>query len=155
MQRKLIGDDNMNIRVNKETEIERLVEIWYEGSLIAHDFIDKDYWKSQRKEMKEKYLPMSETYVISDKGIIVGFISMVNNYLAALFIDNKHQSKGYGKELLRFIKEQRENIQLKVYKKNDKAVHFYLKNGFAKIEELLDGQTGEKELLMEWKKTNS
>ena len=143
----------MNIRrVNIETEIEKLVEIWYGGSLIAHNFIDKDYWKSQRTAMKEKYLPMAETYVISDETEIVGFISMVNSYLAALFIDPKHQSKGYGKKLLNFIKGQREKIQLKVYRKNEKAVHFYLKNGFAKIEELLDDQTGEKEFLMEWKK---
>lgn len=152
----ILGEINMNIRkVDKETEIEKLVEIWYTGSLIAHDFIDKDFWKSQRKEMKEKYLPMAETYVISDEKEIVGFISMVNSYLAALFIDHKHHGKGYGKRLLNFIKEQRANIQLKVYSDNDKAVHFYLKNGFKKIEELLDDQTGEQEFLMEWTKDPS
>ena len=142
----------MNIRVNKKTEINKLIEIWYEGSLIAHDFIDTNYWKSQRKEMKEKYLPMSETYVISNEKEVVGFISMVDNYLAALFIDVKHQDEGYGKRLLNFIKGRRENIQLKVYKKNKKAVNFYLRNGFVIKEELLDEQTAEEEFLMEWKK---
>jgi putative acetyltransferase len=143
----------VNIRSNKKTEIDKLVEIWYKGSLIAHDFIDKDYWKSQQMEMEKKYIPMSETYVIGNEKDVVGFVSMVDNYLAALFIDVKHQGGGYGKGLLNFIKSQRENIQLKVYKKNNKAVDFYLKNGFVIKEELLDEQTSEEEFLMEWEKS--
>ncbi|MCM3587844.1 GNAT family N-acetyltransferase [Mesobacillus maritimus] len=143
----------MNIRKNKETEVNRLVDIWYEGSLLAHDFIDKDYWKSQRKEMEEKYIPMSETYVVSNGEEVVGFLSMVDHYLAAFFIDVKHQGKGYGKALLSFMKEHRENIQLKVYKKNDHAVHFYLENEFEIIEKLRDEQTLEEEFLMGWKKS--
>jgi len=142
----------MKIRSNKKMEIDKMVDIWYESSLIAHDFINKDYWKSQQKEIKEKYFPMSENYVICNEKEVVGFISMVDNYLAALFIDIKYQGKGYGKELLNFIKEQRKHIQLKVYKKNDEAVNFYLRNGFVKKEELLDEQTSEYEFLMEWKK---
>ncbi|WP_405096916.1 GNAT family N-acetyltransferase [Oceanobacillus sp. FSL H7-0719] len=142
----------MKIRSNKNTEINKLIEIWYEGSLIAHDFIDGNYWKSKKAEMAEKYIPMSETYVVSNEKDVVGFVSMMDNYLAALFIDVKHQGGGYGKELLDFIKRQRENIQLKVYKGNQKAVDFYLKNGFAIKEETLDEQTSEEEFLMEWEK---
>ncbi len=147
-----VRDDKVNIRPNKKTEVNKLVEIWYEGSLIAHDFIDKNYWKSQQTKMEEKYIPMSETYVVSNEKDIVGFVSMMNNYLAALFIDVKHQGGGYGKGLLDFVKRQRENIQLKVYKKNNKAVDFYLKNGFVIKEETLDEQTSEEEYLMEWEK---
>ncbi|MEN0658040.1 N-acetyltransferase [Caldifermentibacillus hisashii] len=140
----------MNIREYKKAEIDTLVDIWYQSSLKAHDFIDKDYWKSKREEMKEKYLPMSENYVISNHAEIIGFISMVDNYLAALFIDAKYQGEGHGKELLNYMKKSRENIQLKVYKKNNKAVTFYLRNGFVIKEELLDEETSEKEFLMEW-----
>lgn len=147
-----VRDDKVNIRSNKQTEVNKLAEIWYEGSLIAHDFIDKNYWKSQRTEIEEKYIPMSETYVVSNEKDVVGFVSMMDNYLAALFIDVKYQGGGYGKGLLDFVKRQRENIQLKVYKKNNKAVHFYLKNGFVIKEETLDVQTSEEEFLMEWER---
>lgn len=140
----------MRIRENKKAEIDTLVDIWYQSSLKAHDFIDKDYWKSQREEMKEKYLPMSETYVISNNTEIVGFISMLDDYMAALFIDANHQGEGHGKELLNYIKERRKKIQLKVYKKNNKSVKFYLRNDFVIKEELLEAQTSEKEFLMEW-----
>lgn len=142
----------MNIRRSKETELNRLVDIWYEGSVIAHNFIDDDYWESQRNEMREKYLPMAETYVISDEKEVLGFISMVDNYLAALFIHVNHQGEGYGKRLLNYIKKQRNIIQLKVYEKNSQAVNFYLKNGFVIKEKLLDERTTEEELLMRWEK---
>ncbi|WP_147534354.1 GNAT family N-acetyltransferase [Bacillus marasmi] len=142
----------MEIRLCKDTEISKLAEIWYEASLNAHDFVDKDFWGSQKNNMKEKYLPMAETYVISNEKDVIGFISMVDHYLAALFIDVKQQGAGYGSRLLHFIKGRREKIQLKVYKKNTNAVNFYSKNGFVIKEELLDEQTAEEELLMEWKK---
>jgi len=84
----------VNIRSSKKTEINKLVEIWYESSLIALDFIDKDYWKSQRTEMEEKYIPLSKTYVVSNEKDVVGIVSMIDSYLDALFIDIKHQGGG-------------------------------------------------------------
>src|SRR5690625_3090812 len=99
--------------------------------------------------MEEKYIPLSKTYVVSNEKDVVGIVSMIDSYLDALFIDIKHQGGGYGKRLLNFIKRQRENIQLKVYKKNNKAVGFYLKNGFVIKEESLDERTSEEEFLMD------
>lgn len=138
------------IRAYKETDLDRLVEIWYKGSLQAHHFIDADYWKSQMEDMKQKYIPMSETYVYTSESRIVGFISMVDNYLAALFIDVGHLNKGAGKELLEFEKSRKTVMQLKVYKENSSAVRFYEKNGFVIKEELTDEQTHQQEYLMEW-----
>lgn len=118
------------IRAYKENDIDILIDIWYKGSLQAHDFIDSGYWESQIEEMKEKYIPMSATHVITNQTKIIGFISMVEDYLAALFIDVAYQNNGAGKELLNFEKGQRNKIQLKVYKENLSAVRFYEKNGF-------------------------
>jgi putative acetyltransferase len=140
------------IRAYKDKDIDTLVDIWYKGSLQAHDFIDSSYWKSQMKEMKEKYIPMSETHVIISQTKIVGFISMVDDYLAALFIDVAYQNNGAGKELLNFEKRKRNTIQLKVYKENISALRFYEKNGFIIKKELTDEQTNKQEYLMEWTK---
>ncbi|WP_182201324.1 N-acetyltransferase [Paraliobacillus salinarum] len=140
------------IRIYKDTDIDTLVDIWYKGSLQAHHFINESYWKAQMKDMKEKYIPMSETHVITNESKIVGFISMVDNYLAALFIDIEHQNHGAGKALLDFIKERKNVIELKVYKENTSALRFYKNNGFIIKIELTDEQTNEQEYLMEWKK---
>ena len=141
----------MIIRRCREEEIDNLVNLWYEVSIIAHGFINKDYWNLQKEEMKEKYLPIADNYVIEEDKSIVGFISMVQDYLAAIFIDITLQSKGYGKILLNYIKEGRNHIDVKVYKKNKVACDFYLKNGFSIQSETVEPSTGEIEYTMTWK----
>ena len=140
------------IRAYKENDIDILIDIWYKSSLQAHDFIYSGYWESQMEEMRGKYIPMSETHVITNQIKIIGFISMVEDYLAALFIDVAYQNNGAGKELLNFEKRRRNKIRLKVYKENLSAVRFYEKNGFIIKEELTDEQTNKQEYLMEWTK---
>ena len=140
----------MKIRESHKADVNYLVDIWYEASLDSHDFISPDYWRKQQGVMKEKYLPLSETYVISEGNGIVGFVSLVDDYLAALFIDVNVQGEGYGKALLNFVKDQRDFIQLTVYKKNQNAVDFYLKNHFSIKEQSIDQQTSEEEYVMTW-----
>ncbi|SFM00468.1 GNAT family N-acetyltransferase [Halanaerobium salsuginis] len=67
--------------------------------------------------MREKYIPMSDTYIIEDNNHLYGFVSMLDNYLAAIFIDEKFQKKGLGKSLLEYVKKDRAYIELKVFKK--------------------------------------
>ncbi|WP_054860464.1 GNAT family N-acetyltransferase [Gracilibacillus sp. JCM 18860] len=141
------------IRPYKNEDIQKIIDIWYKGSVQAHHFIDASYWESKMQEMKDKYIPMSETHVITDQSEIIGFISMVGNYLAALFIDVRNQNNGgAGRELLNFEKRRRNIMQLRVYQENALAINFYLKNGFVLKDELRDEQTGKAEYLMEWKK---
>lgn len=52
---------------------------------------------------------------------------------------------------LNFVKERKDEIELKVYEKNKKAYEFYLRNGFILKDELIDNDTGEKDYLMIWK----
>src|SRR5699024_4881393 len=102
--------------------------------LQAHDFIYSGYWESQIEEMKEKYIPMSETHVITNQTKIIGFISMVEGYLAALFIDVAYQNNGVGKELLNFEKRRRIKILLHVYTDNVSSITFYVQHFFLIIE---------------------
>src|SRR5699024_4925653 len=91
-------------------------------------------------------------HVITNQTKIIGFISMVEGYLAALFIDVAYQNNGAGKELLNFEKRRRNKIRLKVYKEKLSAERFYEKNGFIIKEELTDEQTNKQESVMQWTK---
>lgn len=144
----------MRIELHKQSDIDTLTDIWYRVSIQAHDFIDQEYWLSQKMEMRDKYIPMSDTYVIYNQAEIVGFVSMVEDYLAALFIDASYQKNGYGKELINFMKIQKSKITLKVYKENTSATRFYEKNGFTIKETLLDENTNQEEYLMEWEESS-
>jgi putative acetyltransferase len=76
----------MLIRRMRTEDIRKIVSLWYDVSLDAHDFISLEYWKKNKKMMERKYLPNSETYVAIEDDDIVGFISMKENILAALFV---------------------------------------------------------------------
>ncbi len=102
--------------------------------------------------MASIYLPNAETYLAIENEKIIGFIAIAEDYLAAIFVNNKIQGKGIGKKLLNFIKEKRSKIQLKAYKKNTKTVEFYKSQDFIIISENIENKTGENEFLMEWKK---
>lgn len=85
------------IRPYMKSDLDTVADIWYNGSLQAHHFIDPDYWASKIGEMKEIYIPLSETHVFQSSAAVIGFVSMVDNYLAALFVDPAFQNNGAGR----------------------------------------------------------
>lgn len=104
--------------------------------------------------MAMEYLPNSETYVALCDNEIIGFISMMDSYLAAIFVDSPVQGQGIGTKLLDYVKNARQKIKLKVYKKNSNSLRFYENRGFKIISESLEKATGEIECLMEWENPN-
>ncbi len=141
------------IRTYQEQDLNRMTEIWLEASLLAHPFVNADYWKEQTDAMRNVYLPASNSLVyIDNRGDIAGFISMVDNYLAAIFIAPDKQGQGIGKKLLEEVKRNHDTITLAVYSKNERAIQFYKREGFEQTEERTDTNTGEKEWLMTYRR---
>ena len=64
----------------------------------------------------------------------------------------EEQSRGVGKQLLARAKQDRKRLTLQVYEKNERAVHFYQKEGFRVVYRDVDEGTGEAEYVMEWKR---
>lgn len=100
--------------------------------------------------MRTRYLPASEIYLAHTENTLKGFVALVSDYLAAIFVLPQFQGKGIGRLLLEEAKKHRQKLSLKVYKKNAKSLRFYKSNGFALVSENIDETTGETELLMEW-----
>ena len=128
-----------------------LSQLWLEASLRAHSFIAESYWREREAEIRDCYLPNSETYVLDHQGQPVAFVSMLeHDYLAALFVASDYQGQGCGTRLLNEVKQNRETIELNVYKENGNAVRFYRRNGFVPVEERPDPATGHVEYRMKW-----
>lgn len=62
------------------------------------------------------------------------------------------QSQGIGRHLLEYVKTVKDHLTLQVYQKNRRAVKFYQREGFLVQDEHVDENTGEKELLMLWRR---
>lgn len=138
------------IRKYKESDLDQVIDTWLNASIIAHDFIDSEFWKSNVDAMRNVYIPASETYVYEEGGIIKGFVSLLNDTIAALFVSPNDQGSGIGTQLVAKSKEIRDQLNLNVYKENVKSIEFYKKCGFEIVKEQIDQHTGHPELVMSY-----
>jgi len=79
----------MKIREFVSGDTEKFVEIWFEASRSVHWFIGDDLLKMQKEEVRNEYIPMAETWVAEDGGEVMGFISLIDNYIGALFVHQR------------------------------------------------------------------
>lgn len=138
------------IRKLKNEEIDKIMDIWKESTIKAHNFIDKEYWENNYDAVKNVYIPISDTFVYGDGEIIKGFISIINNeFIGALFVDVNYQGLGLGSKLIDYVIKKYEKLNLAVYKENKNAVEFYYDKGFKIIKEQKNEDSGFKEYIME------
>lgn len=139
------------IREFNDADLNKVMSIWLDSNLDAHFFIDADYWK-KNFDIVKAMIPQSEVYVSEDNGIINGFIGIIEDYIAGIFVKKSDRSRGIGTALLDLIKKDRQQLSLAVYENNKSAIEFYKNAGF-KIElDRIDKVTLQKEYIMKWKK---
>lgn len=138
------------IRKFTENDIDRIMQIWLQANIDAHSFIPADYWDGNFEYVKAEIIK-AEIYVYEIENEPVAFIGFADNYIAGIFVECSLRSKGIGKELIAFAKQIKKALKLHVYAKNERAVAFYKKEGFAAVCEQIDSSTGEPELEMIWK----
>ena len=138
------------IRQIENKDVDKIMDIWLESTIKAHDFIHEEYWKKSYDTVKEVYIPMSEIFVYEDEEGIKGFISVINKeFIGALFVDAKHQGSGIGKKLIEYATSKYKKLNLAVYKDNKKSVDFYINRGFKIVKEQINEDSKHSEYLME------
>lgn len=138
------------IRKLTNIDTDKIMDIWLESTVRAHNFISREYWENNYKVVKDVYMPIADTFVYEEDGEIRGFISIINNeFIGALFVDVKFQGMGIGSKLIDYLVEKYKKLTLAVYKENQKSVEFYTRKGFKIIEEGLNEDSGYTEYIME------
>lgn len=132
-------------------DLDSVMDLWLKTNIQTHYFIPKEYW-SNHFDMVKAILPTAQVFVCEYENTINGFIGIENGYIAGIFIDEKMQSQGIGKQLLEKAKQQYPTLSLSVYQKNSKAIAFYQREGFVIKNEQIDENTHECEVCMQWKK---
>lgn len=138
----------------QKADIGQVMQIWLNGNKDAHPFVPKEYWESNFKLVQDQLL-QAEVFVYKTCGETQGFIGMVDNYIAGIFVDREYRSLGVGKKLLDHVKSKYSSLSLDVYQKNIRAIAFYSREGFSVLSEELDEATGEAEYTMIWKPNNT
>lgn len=138
------------IRKFKTDDLEQVMELWLATNISAHDFIPAKYWQDNYALVKEMLL-QAEIWVYEKNNEIWGFIGLQGTYIAGIFVADKAQGKGIGSKLLAKAKQQKQQLSLAVYAKNERALNFYRRADFVVVKEQLDEATGQVEYQMEWK----
>lgn len=136
------------IRKITKMDIDEVIKIWLLTNISAHDFIKREYWENNQEYVKEA-LKNSEVYVYDLDDEILGFIGLEDNYIQGIFVRKDKQSMGIGKELLNYAKNIKKKLELKVYKKNERAVKFYINEGFNIVHDNID-ENNEIEYIMKY-----
>lgn len=134
------------IRLFEFRDLDEIMEIWLEGNLQAHGFIDAEYWRKNLESVRS-VLPNAEVYVYEEAGEIRGFIGIDADYIAGLFVKKECRGQGIGRQLIDTVKRKK-RLSLHVYERNAGAVAFYQAMGFRVKESMTEKETGEKEYLM-------
>lgn len=138
------------IRRADRADIPVIMGIWLDTNIKAHDFISSYYWKKNYAAV-EQMMPDAEVYVYEKQGEIQGFIGLMDNYVAGIFVKEEYHSKGIGKALLDYAKAGKEELVLHVYERNKQAMKFYLREGFVKTREQTEEANQEREYEMRWR----
>ncbi len=113
-----------------ETDMKILSDIWLQASLRAHAFIGEQRLREQQILIETRYLPDAETWVACRDGRAVGFISLIDSFIGALFIAADQQGHGIGRALTAHALALKGQLTLEVYTANTQAMHFYEALGF-------------------------
>lgn len=133
-----------------DNDLDQISQIWLEANLDAHDFILPAYWQERQDQVKE-LLPEANLFLAYHQSEIIGFLGLMDSYIAGIFVKKAYTSQGFGKALLAAAKAEASELHLSVYQKNATARQFYLKQGFEIQKEALDTETNELELEMTWR----
>lgn len=141
------------VRAFAARDLPEVLEIWMEGNMAAHHFIEEHYW-TDCYEMVKDALPRAEVYVYEDEASnrIRGFIGLQDDYIAGLFVNEVSRSKGIGRMLLDHAKHKKAMLRLNVFCRNLRGVQFYLRQGFEIQGKATDDSTREEEFSMVWRK---
>jgi ribosomal protein S18 acetylase RimI-like enzyme len=137
------------IRESKLEDLQAIMQIWFESNIEAHSFVPEEFWKNHYDSVKEAIAKGVTVYEEDER--IIGFIGVIDGYIAGLFVAKDCRSLGIGKKLLEDAKSKYNMLELDVYLQNSKAVKFYRRENF-QVEKKQNNNTGFEEYHMIWRR---
>ena len=124
----------MEIRKAKISDINRIAEIEiFNYRLNFYPIFKNDDFYFNELQVLYIYNEIKnniETYYVYDDGVIKGFFRVYRTELLKLFVEPVLQGNGIGKSLLRYALKELNINYLYALEKNEKAIKFYVANGF-------------------------
>lgn len=84
LQNKLSSSCQRLKEVIKE-DLDRIMELWLETNISAHSFIKDEYW-SENFDVVKGMMPNANIYLYEENDIIQGFVGLMDDYIAGIFV---------------------------------------------------------------------
>lgn len=120
----------MMIRPYNDDDLDDLLDVWHQASLLAHSFLPPGFLENERQQIIEVWLPITETVVYEADGRVVGFLSLIGNEVGAIFVDPGSHGNGIGRALMDVARDSRPFLELNVFEANSIGRRFYDAYGF-------------------------
>ncbi len=140
------------IRKYKESDIDEILEVWYQASRMAHPFLDADFMGMEKRNIRDVYIPNTSTWVFEKEELVLGFISMMGNEVGAIFVRPDYHGIGIGRQLMDFVSDFHDEMEVEVFERNKVGKAFYDKYGFELLEELVHKETNNRILRLRYRK---
>jgi putative acetyltransferase len=118
------------IRKYTDNDLDEVLSAWENASRLAHPFLTNKLIETTRKNIPVVLLPKADTWVYEREGVVVGFISLIGNEVAALFVQPAFHGTGAGRALVDKARELHGDLEVEVFEINTIGLQFYLKYGF-------------------------
>src|SRR5262245_53941352 len=97
---------NLSIRTYKDSDLERVIEIWLRGWQSANLDIRNPHDAEKLRSIIPKWIKEGVlAYVAVVNRSVVGFVMLKGDALGQLYVDPNHQRKGIGKKLVDSAKQ--------------------------------------------------
>lgn len=130
------------VREYRDSDLEGLLAVWDRASKIAHPFLSHDFFVEERHNIPHLYLPKADPWVAEVRGEVAGFIALLGHEVGALFIEPKYQGCGLGTALMDKAQKIHGDLEVKVFRENQRGLGFYLNYGFTVVDHQVHGATG-------------
>ncbi|MEG4579572.1 GNAT family N-acetyltransferase [Microcoleus sp. MON1_C5] len=143
------------VRKYEDKDLNEVLSSWENASRIADPFLTKEFIEQERYNILNIYLPNAETWVVEQKGQVLGFIALLGNEVGGIFVKPEFQGTGAGRALMDHAQKLRGDLEVEVFKANSIGRKFYGSYGFKMVSEKVHEQTGNELLRLKFTADNA
>lgn len=140
------------IKTYEAQDLEELLDLWYQASLVAHPFLEEAFLEKERYNIEHVYIPNTKTWVFKKEDKVLGFIGMIDNEVGAIFVHPDQHGQGIGTRLMNWVAERYDSLEVEVFERNKIGRSFYDKYGFTEMRHSIHEETGQPLIRMQYQK---
>lgn len=123
------------LRAYRPEDLEPVMAAWRSANALAHPFLADAFVAGLEQDVRDIYVPNAETYVLEERGEVVGFITLLGAEIGGLFVDPSRHRRGYGIALVDHAVAIKGPLTVEVFRNNRIGRPFYERYGFALVAE--------------------